>query len=118
LAKPQAPHAATYSRVLQYAVDIGELERVVRGFFAHQPQAGQSVVISLDGSTLRGTIPAGQSNGVHLLAAHLPEEGWVLFQIEVGRTEHEIPAAMRILRHGQHGREGTWPARTAIPDRQ
>jgi predicted transposase YbfD/YdcC len=98
LAKPQAPHATTYSRVLRYAVDIEELERVVREFFAHQPQAGQSVVINLDGKTLRGTIPAGQSKGVHLLAAYLPEEGWVLFQVEVRRTENEIPAAMRILR--------------------
>ena len=30
LAKPQAPHATTYSRVLRWAVDIDELEQVVR----------------------------------------------------------------------------------------
>jgi predicted transposase YbfD/YdcC len=98
LAKPQAPHATTYSRVLRHAVDIEELERVAREFFGHQPQAGQSVVINLDGKTMRGTIPAGQSKGVHLLAAYLPEEGWVLFQVEVNRSENEIPAAIRILR--------------------
>jgi len=98
LAKTQAPHATTYSRILRYAVDIEELERVTRDFFASQPKAGKSVVLNLDGKTLRGTIPAGKTRGVHLLAAYLPEEGWVLFQVEVGSWENEIPAAMRILR--------------------
>ena len=98
LAKPQAPHATTYSRVLRKAVDIEDLEQVARDFFAGQPKAGASVLINLDGKTLRGTIPAGKTQGVHLLAAYVPEEGWVLFQVEVSRKENEIPAAMRILR--------------------
>jgi len=99
LAHPQAPHATTYSRVLGRAVVIEELERVSREFFARQPQAGTSVVISLDGKTMRGTIPAGQSRGVHLLAAFLPEEGWVMLQVEVGSKENEIPAAGRVLNY-------------------
>ena len=98
LAKPQAPHATTYSRVLRQAVDIDELEQVVSDFFASQPETGQSVVINLDGKTLRGTIPAGESKGTHLLAAYLPEEGWVLIQGKVSSWENEIPAAQRILR--------------------
>ena len=98
LANPQAPHATTYSRVLRWAVDIEELEQVVSQFFARQPKAGQSVVLNLDGKTLRGTIPAGQTKGIHLLAAYLPEEGWVLLQVEVSSWENEIPAAQRILR--------------------
>ena len=98
LAKPQAPHATTYSRVLRNAVHIEELERVAREFFASQPGAGESVVVNLDGKTLRGTIPAGRTKGVHLLAAYLPEEGWVIYQVEVGSWENEIPAAMRVLR--------------------
>ena len=98
LAKPQAPHATTYSRVLRYAVHIEDLERVARDFFASQPKAGESVLLNLDGKTLRGTIPAGKTKGMHLLAAYLPEEGWVLFQVEVSSKENEIPAAMRILR--------------------
>jgi predicted transposase YbfD/YdcC len=98
LAKPQAPHATTYSRVLRKAVHIEELEQVTRDFFASQPKAGKSVVLNLDGKTLRGTIPTGKTKGIHLLAAYLPEEGWVLYQVEVGSWENEIPAAMRILR--------------------
>jgi predicted transposase YbfD/YdcC len=97
LAEVQAPHATTYSRILGHAVPIAELERVSREFFARQPQAGASVHIILDGKTMRGTIPAGRAQGVHLLAAFLPQEGWVLFQVEVGSKENEIPAAARIV---------------------
>lgn len=98
LATPQAPHATTYSRVLKRAVDVEELEVVVGRFFASQPKAGKSVVVNLDGKTLRGTIPAGQSKGLHLLAAYLPAEGWVMLQMEVDRKENEIPAASRLIR--------------------
>jgi predicted transposase YbfD/YdcC len=98
LQKPRAPHNSTYSRILGYAVDIHEFEQVISQFFAAQPQAGQSVVINLDGKTLRGTIPAGQTQGLHLLAAFLPCEGWVLLQVEVDGKENEIKAAPRLLK--------------------
>lgn len=98
LAKPQAPHASTYSRVLNKALVIEDFEQVIREFFQEQPEAGQSTLINLDGKTMRATIPAGKSKGVHLLAAYLPEEGWVAFQIEVGGHENEIPAAMRVIK--------------------
>jgi predicted transposase YbfD/YdcC len=55
------------------------------------------VLIALDGKTLRGTIPAGQSQGVHLLAAYLPAEGMVLVQIAVESKENEIVAAPKVL---------------------
>jgi predicted transposase YbfD/YdcC len=98
LAKPQAPHGTTYSRILKKAIDIEALERVVSQFFQEQPEAGQSVLINLDGKTMRATIPAGKTKGVHLLAAYLPQEGWVLLQVEVGSRENEIPAAMRVVK--------------------
>jgi predicted transposase YbfD/YdcC len=97
LVKVQAPHATTYSRVLRNAVDVEEYERVAQGFFRDQPGAGQSVVVCIDGKTLRGTIPAGRSRGMHLLAAYVPEEGWVLMQMEVQGHENEIPAAERMV---------------------
>lgn len=98
LIKPQAPHPTTYSRILSQAIRIEEFEKVSRDFFARQPQAGTSIQITLDGKTMRGTIPAGQTRGLHLLAAFLPDEGWVLFQVEVGSKENEIPAAGRVLK--------------------
>jgi len=96
LAKPQAPHATTYSRVLNDAVDIKQFEQVVAQFFKAQPKAGRSVHICLDGKTLRATIPAGRTHGLHLLAAYLPEEGWVLLQVDASRGE--LPAAMQIVK--------------------
>lgn len=45
-----------------------------------------------------GTIPAGQTRGLHLLVAFLPEAGWVMVQVEVGSTENEIPAAGCVLK--------------------
>ncbi len=98
LATPQAPHETTYTRILGLALEADAFERVVRAFFARLPQAGQSVHIVLDGKTLRGTIPLGSTRGVHLLAAYLPQEGWVLCQVAVDRKENEIPAAARLLK--------------------
>jgi predicted transposase YbfD/YdcC len=98
LSKPQAPHATTYSRVLNKAIDIDDFEQVIREFFQEQPGAGQSVLMNLDGKTMRATIPEGKTRGVHLLAAYLPEEGWVAFQVEVGSHENEIPAALRVVK--------------------
>lgn len=98
LAKRRAPCVNTYRTILGQVIDIEEFERVVREFFAAQPHAGQSIVIALDGKTLRGTISAGQTQGRHLLAAYLPAEGWVLFQVEVANKENEISAAPRVLK--------------------
>jgi predicted transposase YbfD/YdcC len=97
LKKPRAPCANTYRNILGRVIDIEEFEQVVRDFFASQPNAGQSLVIALDGKTLRGTMAAGQTRGQHLLAAYLPAEGWVLFQVEVEGKENEITAAPRVL---------------------
>jgi predicted transposase YbfD/YdcC len=98
LTKPQAPHATTYSRVLNKAIDMDAFEQVVRDFFRGQPGAGQSTLINLDGKTMRATIPEGKTKGIHLLAAYLPEEGWVAFQVEVGSHENEIPVAKRVVK--------------------
>jgi predicted transposase YbfD/YdcC len=98
LKKPRAPCANTYRNILGRVIDIEAFEQVVRDFFASQPNAGQSLVIALDGKTLRGTIAAGQTRGQHLLAAYLPAEGWVLLQVEVEGKENEITAAPRVLK--------------------
>ena len=98
LENPRAPCVNTYRAILGHVIDIEEFEQVVREFFAAQPQAGQSIVIALDGKTLRGTIASGQTHGRHLLAAYLPAEGWVLFQVEVASKENEISAAPRVLK--------------------
>ena len=47
---------------------------------------------------MRGTIPKGSQQGVHLLAAYLPAEGIVLAQVAVDKKENEISAAPKLIR--------------------
>jgi predicted transposase YbfD/YdcC len=98
LKKKCAPVDTTYSRALANAVDANEFERVVHDFFANQPKAGESVHLIVDGKELRGTIEAGHTHGTRLLAAFLPAEGWVLFQIQVAHHENEISASLHLLK--------------------
>ena len=65
LARCTLPHVATYSRVWA-DIDLAYREEVIGEFFQSPSRAG---VVNLDGKTLRGTIPTGQTQGTHLLAA-------------------------------------------------
>jgi predicted transposase YbfD/YdcC len=97
-ARHTAPCAITFSRILGKAVEVNELQQVVSGFLLSAPQTGPGVEINLDGKALRGTIPAGQTKGRHLLAAYLPDQGIVLMQVEVGAKENELACAPRLLK--------------------
>ncbi len=95
------PHYSTWSRVLGQAVDPEEVEQALSQFFAEQkrskaPKRG-SIQVCLDGKTLRGTIPAGHSHGVHLMAAYLPEQGVVFMQMQVGEKTNEITTAPKVV---------------------
>lgn len=91
------PHPVTISRVLGMAVDVPQLETLLGEFFRSLPGAGKSVVVTMDGKTIRSTIPWGESRGQHLLAVYLPEEGLVLIQMEVDLKENEIVVAPQAL---------------------
>jgi predicted transposase YbfD/YdcC len=88
----------TYRRVLREAVDVTQLQAVVSAFLTQGRQTGESLLIAIDGKTLRGSIPQGQTRGVHLLAAYLPCEGIVLMQVAVEHKENEIVAAPKVLK--------------------
>ena len=96
------PHHTTWSRILGRAVDIPALEQLVSHLLT-PPALGEvpercSIAVALDGKTIRGTIPRGQSHGgVHLLAAYVPRRGAVLAQIAVATKENEIVAAPTVL---------------------
>jgi predicted transposase YbfD/YdcC len=98
LPRASMPHAVTISRILGQGVAAEELEKTLHHLSARHSRASRTVLVAIDGKTLRGTIEVGQSRGVHLLAAYLPEEGLVLMQVEVGHQENEIVAAPRLLR--------------------
>jgi predicted transposase YbfD/YdcC len=88
----------TYRRVLRQAVDPDRLQAAASHFLTQSPQTGRSLLVAIDGKTLRGSIPTAESQAVHLLAAYLPEEGVVLMQVAVASQDNEITAAPRLLR--------------------
>jgi len=75
------PHQTTYERVLAELDELDVAQKL--GQFFRQQQ-DDNITISIDGKVLRGTIPVGETQGTHLLAAYVPETGVVLMQIEVG----------------------------------
>lgn len=93
----RTPSLNTIRRVLGQERLRSELQEVLRRYL-HQEYGGQqSVLVAIDGKTMRGTIPKGQTQGVHLLAAYLPSEGITLLQLPVADKENEIVAAPRLL---------------------
>jgi len=83
--------------VLQEVISIEELEKLLGDYLYEKYGGQQSQLVTMDGKTLRGTIPKGYTQGVHLLAAYLPEEGVVLKQVEVDGHENEISAAPELI---------------------
>lgn len=102
LTRSTMPHPSTWSRLFGRAVDVGALEHQLGQFFQQRHQASEipargSMILAVDGKTLRGTIPAAQTRGVHVVAAYLPEQGVVLAQLAVDRKEHEIVVVPTLL---------------------
>jgi predicted transposase YbfD/YdcC len=97
LPRRSVPHSNTYRRIIEKVVDPEELERMVKEFFRDLPKVGKSVLVSIDGKVMRGTISADNPKGTYLLAAYLPEEGIVLMQLEAGSKENEITVAPKLL---------------------
>jgi len=97
--RDSVPAYNTIRRTLADVVKEDELQNLFRLFLYRQYGGQQTVLVVLDGKTVRGTIPKGNTKGVHLLAAYLPEEGVTLFQVAVGagEKENEITAAPRVL---------------------
>jgi predicted transposase YbfD/YdcC len=93
----RAPHHNTYRRILAGAVAPGELDAAVSAFFRELPRVGRSVLVSIDGKRLKGTIDAEDPHGAHLLGAYLPQEGIVLLQLAAGQKQNEIGVAPRLV---------------------
>lgn len=96
------PHQTTWSRILATAVDVCALEGVLARFFQAQQRqallpARGSIVLAIDGKSVRGTIPTGSTQGLHLMAAYLPLQGVVLAQVAVDSKTNEIVAAPKLL---------------------
>jgi predicted transposase YbfD/YdcC len=101
LKRSSMPHEATWTRVFAQALAITALEQAVArlsaGPVTAEVPARGSLIVNLDGKTLRGTIPLGQTSGMHLLAAYQADQGRVLAQVAVGNKTNEIGAAPILL---------------------
>lgn len=99
LQRTRLPHHCTLRRAL---ADLAPefFEQVVGAY--QRDRLGRlgmkEIVISIDGKTLRGTIPSGEGRGVHLLAAYVPQAGLVLMEVAVDSKENEIVAAPKVLK--------------------
>jgi predicted transposase YbfD/YdcC len=92
------PHHNTCRRILADVVVPEELDRMVGEHLQSLSDVSHSVLIAIDGKTVRGTIDAANPQGDHLLAAYLPEEGIVLMQVATGAKENEISVAPQLLK--------------------
>jgi predicted transposase YbfD/YdcC len=101
LSRPHMPHPTTWSRVFGSAVAIDVLKQQLALLLAPPPPAEvprpAAEHLALDGKTMRGTIPQGSSQGVHLLSAYAVSTGRVLAQEAVAGKENERVAAPRLL---------------------
>lgn len=93
--RERLPHQTTYDRVLA-GLNEAALNTMIGAYFVPTP-ADTPWQIVLDGKVLRGTIPPGETQGTHLLAAYVPERGVVLMQVEVDGKANEKSTAPRLL---------------------
>ena len=93
--RERLPHQTTYERVLA-GLDEDALNAMIGAFFS-ATNTDTTWQIVLDGKVLRGTIPPGETQGTHLLAAYVPERGIVLMQVEVDGKANEKSTAPRLL---------------------
>ena len=98
LTKHKAPCHMTYRRVLQLIVSPDELEGLLSEYHQSCLKRGTELVLSLDGKTVKGTIPCGKSRGTHLLSLYVPGQGLVLMEAKVDQKENEIVVAPEILK--------------------
>lgn len=95
--REDVPALNTIRRTLAHDWVAAALPRVLNRFLYEAYGGQQSEQVTLDGKTLRGTIPPGLTCGEHLLSAFLPTEGVVLAQAAVGAKENELVAAPQLL---------------------
>ncbi len=102
LTRPTMPHSDTWRRIFAHAVHPDDLTTALRICFTLPSTRGTvpargDHVVALDGKTLRGTIPTGQTQGVHGLAVFDPARGVTLAQTTVDTKHNEITHAPALL---------------------
>jgi predicted transposase YbfD/YdcC len=98
LAQAKAPCHMTFRRLLSQTIQAEEFEQLMSQFQKSQLENGKEVIFSIDGKTLKGTIPANRTRGTHLLSVYVPAQGLVLIEALVDGKENEIVVAPKILK--------------------
>ena len=101
VACPTMPHRTTWGRIRGQPLDPLAFDPGVGPFFQEctrraAPLRG-SLPVVLDGTTLRGTIPPGHTQGGHVRAASGPAHGVGLAPMVVDQKENERVAAPKLL---------------------
>jgi predicted transposase YbfD/YdcC len=98
LKRDAVPCHMTYRRVLQEIVDAQEFDGLISQYHQQRLKEEQEILLTMDGKTLRGTIPFGELRGTHLLTVYVPKQGLVLVQAQVDHKENEIVVAPQVLK--------------------
>lgn len=98
LKQDRTPCLNTLRHILTKVVSLAELESSFRHFLVEHYGKASSVLICIDGKTMRGTIPKGETQGVHLLSAYLAKDGIVLKQMLVDTKVNEITIGPELLK--------------------
>ncbi len=96
LKRPQAPCHMTYRRMLQRVIAADELDQLLHDYHQQRLESEQEIILTMDGKTLRGTIPRGETRGTHLLTVYVPQQGLALVQAQVDHKENEIVVAPQV----------------------
>ena len=101
LKRTTMPHPTTWTRVLGHAVPAAAVEAALHPLL-HDTSGSEvgpraSTQVALDGKTLRGTIPSGASQGVHLVTAYQVKERVPLIQLAVSAKANELTIAPDLL---------------------
>ena len=92
LSYQRMPHANTIRWVLREVIDPLQFQQLSNAYLQLHSQA-ETEQIALDGKTMRGTIPYGETRGEHLISGYSIEAGTVLTQVAVDCKENEIVEA-------------------------
>lgn len=91
----KTPAASQLSRLLR-RIDADAFEAALSRWVASRLPAGDELIISIDGKTLRGS-KDGATPGQHLVAAYAPRVEAVLAQVRVDAKTNEHKAALELL---------------------
>lgn len=96
--RPQAPCHMTYRRVMQTIIQADEWDQLLHDYHQQRLKTEQEIILTMDGKTLRGTIPRGETRGTHLLTVYVPDQGLALVQVQVDHKKNEIVVAPQVLK--------------------